>query len=83
MAMKWLREKHSCFITFFWEFDKYDDNGKPIFGKTNWQYNISIPKWNSARIGDGSYFDMYSEEEFPTYEETLEAAIKYCLENLV
>ena len=83
MAMKWLMEKHSCFITFSWEFDKYDDNGKPVFGKTNWQYNISIPKWNSARTGDGSYFNMYSEEEFPTYEEALEASINYCLKNLI
>lgn len=83
MAMKWLREKHSCFITLSWDFDKYDDNRKPVFGKTNWQYNISIPKWNSARTGDGSYFDMYSEEEFPTYEEALEASINYCLKNLI
>jgi hypothetical protein len=84
MAMKWLREVHSCYINTYWEFKNYNENGNPVFKDIIWSYNISIPKYNSARKGDGDYFDMDSEkEDYTTYEEVCEAAIKYCLENLI
>lgn len=83
MAMKWLREVHNCIITCWWEFENYVD-GKPDFSNIVWSYNIAIPKYNSARKGNGDYFDMDSEREnYLTYEEACEAAIKYCLENLI
>jgi len=84
MAMKWLRDVHSCYITTYWEFKNYNENGNPVFKDIIWSYNISIPKYNSARNGDGDYFDMDSEkEDYTTSEEACEAAIKYCLENLI
>lgn len=84
MVMKWLREVHSCYIAAYWEFKNYNENGNPVFKDIIWSYNISIPKYNSARNGDGDYFDIDSEkEDYTTYEEVCEAAIKYCLENLI
>lgn len=84
MAMKWLREVHSCYIVTYWEFKNYDENGNPVFKDIIWSYNIAIPKYNSARKGDGDYFDIESEkEDYTTYEEVCEAAITYCLENLI
>jgi len=84
MVMKWLREVHSCYIVTYWEFKNYDENGNPVFKDIIWSYNIAIPKYNSARRGDGDYFDIESEkEDYTTYEEVCEAAIKYCLENLI
>ncbi len=83
MAMKWLREEFKCIITCWWEFENYID-GKPDFSSIIWSYNIAIAKYNSAKTYDGDYFDMDSEREnYLTYEEACEAAIKYCLENLV
>ena len=84
MAMKWLREVHSCYIVTYWEFKNYDENGNPVFKDIIWSYNIAIPKYNSARKGNGDYFDIESEkEDYTTYEEVCEAAITYCLENLI
>jgi hypothetical protein len=83
MAMKWLREVHKCYITFTWEFKEYDNNYKPIYKDITWSFNIAIPKYNSARKGDGSYFDLDSDKEYDSYEQACEVALKYCLENLI
>ena len=83
MTMKWLREVHKCYITFTWEFKEYDKSYKPIYKDITWSFNIAIPKYNSARKDDGDYFDLDSDREYDSYEEACEAAIKYCLENLI
>lgn len=76
MTMKWLREIHNIFIVI--EPHTYDYiNGK------NSSYVFAI--WE----GD-NYIEIYSYKNsglrgisYSTYEEACEAAIKYCLENLI
>ena len=68
MAMKWLREEHQLFIDLF------------IF-HLDWLWSIysidkSIPVNNIPKIIKNSV-------SYTSYEEACEAAIKYCLENLV
>lgn len=85
MAMKWLRDVHKCIITFSWGFENRVDDKSDFSGNIVWSYNIAIAKHNSARKGNGDYFDMYisEREDYPTYEEACEAGIKHCLEKLV
>lgn len=84
MAMKWLRKAHKCIITCYWEFENYVDDKPDFSSNIVWSYNIAIAKYNSARKGNGDYFDMYSEkEDYPSYEEACEAAIVYFLTNLI
>lgn len=83
MAIKWLREVYKCYITFTWEFKEYDKNYKPVYKDITWSFNIGIPKYNSARKGNGDYFDLDSDKEYDSYETACEAAIKYCLEKFV
>lgn len=68
MAMKWLREKHDIFIAINMIPDTIQ---KHYFFK--------------PYVGRKIYnFPLdYSIEFYTTYEETCEAAIKYCLENLI
>lgn len=69
MAMKWLREK-DIFIDV--SFQKED-------GVVTWFY-IVFSDIFSSRYGRKN---TYSKNDFPTYEEAVEAAIKYSLENLI
>jgi len=69
MAMKWLREVHNIFIVI--EPHMYD-----YINEKNSSYVASL--WQ----GDNYYENIIS-KDCPTYEETVEAAIKYCLENLI
>ena len=68
MAMKWLREKEWFICIIPLAF--YCGEKAVKFG-----YNI----W----AGDNLEIDESSTPEFNTYEEACEAAIKYCLENLI
>ena len=68
MAMAWLREVHKLHITILW------DCGACI-GKNSFWYRID-------RIDN--YEDKgYNKIGFDSYEEAVEAALKYCLENFI
>ena len=69
MAMKWLREVHHIFIDI--DYDPHEFGDKPYF----------------TLITNMDTCSYYSGKNLPlnraTYEEMAEAAIKYCLENLI
>ena len=68
MAMKWLRETHKWSIQVF-----------PVFDTLKWCYDIyklKIQKYLSRP-------DLLSNVDYHTYEEACEAALTYCLENLI
>ena len=69
MAMKWLREIYNIAIVI--EPHKYD-----YINEKNSSYIASL--WQ----GD-NYYENITSKDYPTYEETADAAIKYCLENLI
>ena len=70
LAMKWLMENHNLFI-------------QPLAGVTGgkWWYDFDIIPVNGRDIKWDYYMEMSGEYGSP--EEAIEAAIKYCLENLV
>jgi hypothetical protein len=68
MATKWLREVHKWSIQVF-----------PVFDTLKWCYDIyelKIQKYQSRP-------DLLSNVDYDTYEEACEAALIYCLENLI
>lgn len=67
MAMKWLREVHHIFISISFHYDK--------FNQPYYFYKI-------ANIGKKEDWNIEKSEHI-TVEEAAEAAIKYCLENLI
>lgn len=68
MAMKWLREVHNLEIYPY--HDMFQENNK-------WWYGIE-------KFTKGCSNCQYEEKSiYSTYEEACEAAIKYCLENLI
>ena len=70
-AMKWLREEKNIFIII--EPHVYD-----YVNEKNKSYTCSL--W----IGDKYYEYEYLEpRDYPSYEEAVEAALKYCLKNLI
>jgi hypothetical protein len=69
MAMKWLREVHNIFIVI--EPHMYD-----YINEKNSSYVTSL--WQ----GD-NYYENITSKDYPAYEEAVEAAIKYSLENLI
>ena len=71
MAMKWLREVHNVFIDISSRFSKNADSD--VCFSYSCKKLIDTYK-SSYEIGDG---------EWLSYEEACEAAIKYCLENLI
>ena len=69
MAMKWLREMYNIFIVI--EPHLYD-----YVNERNASYVCSI--W----VGD-NYYENLTSTDFPSYEEAIEAALKYSLKNLI
>ena len=70
MAMKWLREKHNIYISIQPDFPSDKDY------KMCWCWSVSTLHENCVSTkGHQCYIE--------TYEEAVEAAIKYCLENLI
>lgn len=69
MAMAWLREVHNIFIVI--EPNLYD-----YINEKNSSYMCSL--WQ----GD-NYYEKLLSKDFPSYEEAVEAALKYVLENLI
>ena len=73
MAMKWLREKHNIHIT-----SVPNGIGENVF------YMSIYRKYDYGWTHISDCLDeKYKEAEFQTPEEACEAAIKYCLENLI
>ena len=71
MAMKWLREVHNIAICIcaYYSTNPYELN-----------YRNNKPYW---KIGIMNHISSRYYDSFNTYEEACEAAIKYCLENLI
>lgn len=69
MALKWLREVHNILIVV--EPHTYD-----YVNDKNSSYVISL--WQ----GD-NYCELITSKDYPTYEEAVDTAIKYCLTNLI
>ena len=69
MAMKWLREEKNIFIVI--EPHMYD-----YINEKNSSYVTSL--WQ----GD-NYYENITSKDYPTYEEAVEAALKYSLKNLI
>jgi len=76
MAMKWLREENNKTIIIG---VRATD---PITGKIDYYYNgiYYVPKNNVSAL---CFISPTPENGYSTYEEACEAAIKYCLENLI
>ena len=72
MALKWLREVHKIIITI--DFDEYELESQGT--KVGYGYNLQLES-------NPREFAKISEMVYDSYEETVEAAIKYCLENLI
>lgn len=70
MAMKWLREVHDIYIMI--DKDFVTENG--------WHY-VVVRKQDWANNADNGLIQQESNNY--TYEEASEAAIRYCLENLI
>ena len=77
MAMKWLREEHNLFI----EFQCYGAN---CYENAHFEYSYVIKEYvaynHEKTVG---LEHKHSKSMFNSYESACEAAIKYCLENLV
>ena len=74
MAMKWLREKHNLFIIPDTEHHYADE------GKENTYYDVY---YNIYYTTNHNHALKASGFQFKKIEEAEEAAIKYCLENLI
>lgn len=68
MAMKWLREVHKCYIHIV-----------PFYQDLNYS---EPPKWLVSVDSKGMPYPTIN-NHFETYEEAVEAAIMYCLNNLI
>ena len=72
LAMAWLREEHNIHISVTIGCDV--DNSNYIF------YWAGIAKFTESSM---DYIDPFGDAEFKTYEEAVEVALKYTLENLI
>lgn len=77
MAMKWLREAHNLFIEIKYATSLFSQPHTTMYFQICYMsldYNIS---------GKNMLPDNYIREYYTSYEGACEAAIKYCLENLI
>ena len=92
MAMKWLREVHSILLVVDYDYEctntsycykiyKLGEHGKPERVAINGIYYDKNGNPTTQVVCWRDYERSYS--DYGTYEEACEAAIKYCLENLV
>ena len=75
MAMKWLREVHNIQIELNW------DKGNQLYSFQIWKLGKYQPEISSLDLWRIYKDDNYLGEW--NYEEAVEEAIKYCLENLI
>ena len=92
MAMKWLREVHNILLVVDYEYEcnttpyffkiyRLGENGKPERVPIK---GVSYDKDNNATEHIVGYRDWErSKSDYSTYEEAAEAAVKYCIENLI
>lgn len=72
MTMKWLREVYKIHII-----------AEPCLGEGN-EPNLSFNRWFWTVLKEEwEYKPIRKIDEFSTYEQACEAAVKYCLENLI
>ena len=77
LAMKWLREVHGLFAQIGYYEDWADDaDGKKVDSWNYWGIDIFY-------LPSGLRVDPEITDQYDTYEEAVEAAIKYSLENLI
>ena len=74
MAMKWLREMHNIHIAALCPIVDVDTD---VFGV---KYNVVISNLKNNCLAFNTGIE---DNEYDTYEEAVEAAIEYCLENLI
>ena len=74
MAMKWLREVHNIFIDIY--LPSHSEHEDTIYHGT---YSFDIFNLNTKVY----VYCTWNEKEFNSYEEAVEAALKYVLENLI
>ena len=70
MAMKWLREVHNLFI---FPFPQINTN----------KFWTEIYQLSDNQEWKNIYCESIDLQDYPTYEQAAEAAIKYCLEHLI
>jgi len=70
MAMKWLREVYNLFI---FPFPQMNTN----------KFWTEIYQLSDNQEWENIYCESIDLQDYPTYEQAAEAAIKYCLENLI
>ena len=92
MAMKWLREIHNVLLVVDYEYEcdttsyyfkiyRLGENGKPERVVVK---GVLYDKDNNATEHIVGYRDWErSKGDYSTYEDVCEAAIKYCLKNLI
>lgn len=69
MAMKWLREEKNTLIVIEpHDYDYINEKSK----------SFSWSLW-----AGGNYYECIESKDYPSYEEAVEAGLKYCLENLI
>ena len=66
-AMRWLREVHNLCVAPY---------------AAAYRYGFTIDKADTGS-NLGNEMNFYPDEEFETYEDAVEAALKYCLKNLI
>ena len=70
MACKWLREEHNLFI---FPFPQMNTN----------KFWTEIYQLSDNQEWENLYCESIDLQDYSTYEEAVEAALKYCLENLI
>jgi hypothetical protein len=70
MAMKWLREVYNLFV---FPFPQMNTN----------KFWVEIYQLSDNQEWENLYCESIDLQDYSTYEEACEAAIKYCLENLI
>ena len=79
MAMKWLRKVHNLVICV--EIGNENNNGNTDYSNPDrWYWFFDITNEKGVVIDPECDYIL---SEYSTYEEACEAAIKYCLENLI
>ena len=71
MAMKWLREVYDIYI----------DISIYVITKNILKYNINV--YYKKHKNDSMYLGIHLSKEYSKYEKACEAAVLYCLENLI
>ena len=77
MAMAWLREEKNLIITI--DYDRYPVISDENKYKTRIGYGYNI----QTKGNPEDYYGMHSEYVYNSYEEAIEAALKFCLTKLI